>query len=104
MDRLTIMEALRPEYRSASDLNRLLDHALERARAISGIITLLSQPRTSARIQLQYDFTILQQVRQTFELDIDNPAHIPTPQTMKQYDFVKAVEKFRSKMPPVRQP
>ena len=81
-------------------LQRLLDHALQRARAISRIVALVGEP--FARRGIERRASILRSSSsfvQPPHLDIDDAAHLARLQAMEQDDLVDAVEEFRTEAP-----
>ena len=57
-------------------LHRFLDHALQRARAVGRVLALVGQPIARARIELDGDLAILEQLLQPRHLDVDDAAHL----------------------------
>jgi hypothetical protein len=57
-------------------LHILLDHPLQRARAISGIVALLRQPAEGAVVQIERNLAISQKTAQALKLDFDDIAAI----------------------------
>src|SRR5262245_14130674 len=75
-------------------LYRLLDHALERTRPIGRVPALLRQPLARRRLEHERDLTILQELAQPRDLDIDDLAHFIALEAMEQDDLVDTVEEF----------
>src|ERR1700722_16467120 len=75
-----------------------LDHALQRSRAIDGIISGMRQPFARLGIEIDRDLAIGQKLRQTPDLDVDDLVHVLTRQAMEQNDLVEPVQEFRAEM------
>src|SRR5206468_12287976 len=68
-------------------LHRLLDHPLERTRAIGRVPAFLGEPLARRRLEHDRDLAILQELAQPRHLDIDDLAHLVALETMEQDDL-----------------
>ena len=57
-------------------LNGFLDHALERPRAIGRIPALFRQPIARARVELDDNLAVVEQLLQPRDLDVDDASHL----------------------------
>ena len=95
-DRLAVVDLAGEDQLGERVLHRLLDHALQRARAVGRILALLGEPVARLGVELERDLAILEQLREPPHLDVDDAAHLLRLQPMEQDDLVDAVEELRT--------
>ena len=77
-DLLAVLDAAGEDHFRQRILHRLLDHALERPRAVGRIPAFFGQPIARRGLELDGDLAILQKPRQALHLDVDDAAPCPT--------------------------
>ena len=80
-------------------LDFLLDHPLERARAIDRIITAIGQPASRILGQFHAELAVGQQLVEPLHLDIDNMVDLLAPQSVEEHRLVDPVDEFGPEMP-----
>ena len=96
--RFAVLEPSRQNQLRKRILHGSLDDSLQRACAISGIVTAIREPDSRLVVDIERDLAIIQQLLQPLELNFDNRAHLVTPQAMEEEDIVDPVQELRAEM------
>src|SRR5438876_12246962 len=75
-------------------LQLALDYALQRPRAVDGIVARVSKPALGALIELERDLAVAQQPLEPGQLNIHDPRHVLAAQAAEQQDLVETVQEL----------